>query len=85
MVYAGASGVGTAAIQLCRLLGAHIWCVVSTLEKGKICEELGADGVVYYKDNPTWSKELKAKKGGFFNAVLDCVGPSNAESTLDLL
>ena len=38
VVYAGASGVGTAAIQLCRLLGATAWAVVSTAEKGKICE-----------------------------------------------
>jgi NADPH:quinone reductase-like Zn-dependent oxidoreductase len=58
VVYAGASGVGTAVIQLGKLLGAHIWCVVSTPEKGKICEELGASGVVYYKDNSSWSKEL---------------------------
>ena len=38
VVYAGASGVGTAAIQLCQLLGAHAWAVVSTAEKGQICE-----------------------------------------------
>lgn len=37
VIYAGASGVGTAGIQLGRLLGAHVWCVVSTPEKGKIC------------------------------------------------
>lgn len=56
VVYAGASGVGTAAIQLCKLLGAHPWAVVSTPDKGKICEEVGANGVVYYKDNQNWSK-----------------------------
>lgn len=77
--------MGTAAIQLGKLLGAHIWCVVSSQDKGKVCQELGAAGVVYYKDNPLWSKELKSIKGGLFNAVLDCVGPSNAEQTLDLL
>lgn len=37
VVYAGASGVGTAAIQLCKLLGAQAWGVVSAEEKGKIC------------------------------------------------
>ena len=30
VIYAGSSGVGTAVIQLAKLLGAHIWCVVST-------------------------------------------------------
>ena len=85
VVYAGASGVGTAAIQLCRLLGAQAWAVVSTTEKGKICEEVGASGVVYYKDNANWAKDLIAMKEGKFNAVLDCVGPSNVDSTLELL
>jgi tumor protein p53-inducible protein 3 len=37
VVYAAASGVGTAAIQLGNLLGANVWGVVSTEEKGKIC------------------------------------------------
>lgn len=37
VIYAGASGVGTAVIQLGKLLNAHVWCVVSTPEKGKIC------------------------------------------------
>ena len=85
VMYAGASGVGTAAIQLGQLLGAKVWAVVSTPDKGKICEELGASGVVYYRDNPAWAKELIQKKGGNFDAVLDCVGPSNAESTTELL
>ena len=52
MVYAGASGVGTAAVQLGRLLGANVWSVVSVPEKGQICLELGASGVVFYKNNP---------------------------------
>ena len=85
VIYAGASGVGTAAIQLCKLLGAHPWAVVSSAEKGKICEEVGAEGVVFYKDNENWAKELIKKKGGNFTTVLDCIGPSNADSTLDLL
>ena len=57
-MYAGASGVGTAAIQLSKLLGAHAWAVVSTEEKGKICAEVGASGVAYYKDNDNWAKDL---------------------------
>ena len=84
VVYAGASGVGTAAIQLGKLLGANIYCVVSTPEKGEICKNLGAAGVVFYKNNPTWAKELLAQSGPF-NAVLDCVGSDNYESTIELL
>jgi tumor protein p53-inducible protein 3 len=82
VVYAGASGVGTAAIQLGKLLGADVYCVVSTEDKGKICSELGAKGVVYYRNNATWAKDLIVLKGGQFNAVLDCVGADNYESTI---
>lgn len=82
VVYAGASGVGTAAIQLGNLLGANIYCVVSTEDKGKICVDLGAKGVAYYKNNPNWQKDLINLKGGLFNAVLDCVGSDNYESTI---
>lgn len=38
MIYAGASGVGTAVIQLGKILKIHVWCVVSSPDKGKICE-----------------------------------------------
>jgi len=41
--------------------------------------------VVYYKNNPNWAKDLINLKGGNFNAVLDCVGSDNYESTLELL
>lgn len=50
--------MGTAAIQLGKLLGASIYCVVSTPEKGQICKNLGAAGVFFYKNNPNWPKEL---------------------------
>lgn len=74
--------MGTAAIQLGKLLGANIYCVVSTEEKGKVCVDLGAKGVVYYKNNGNWAKDLINLKGGLFNAVLDCVGSDNYESTI---
>jgi tumor protein p53-inducible protein 3 len=46
---------------------------------------LGASGVVYYKDNPNWAKELLSKRKEGFNAVLDCVGADNCEHTVELL
>lgn len=46
---------------------------------------MGASGIAYYKDNSNWAKDLLALKGSSFDAVLDCVGASNVESTLELL
>ncbi len=47
LVHAGASGVGTAAVQICKALGAH---VVATCSAGKVAavKALGADVVVDY-------------------------------------
>jgi tumor protein p53-inducible protein 3 len=56
VLYAGASGVGTAALQLGKLFGVNVYSVVSSEAKGKICHELGANGVVYYKGNANWAK-----------------------------
>lgn len=49
VIYAAASGVGTAAIQICNLLGIIPYGVVSGPEKGKLCEKYGIKKVVYYK------------------------------------
>ena len=55
VIYAGASGVGTAAIQICNVLGFEPYAVVSTPEKGELCKKVGVKGVVYYKDNEKWA------------------------------
>ena len=54
VIYAGASGVGTAAIQICNSLGFEPYAVVSTEVKGEVCKKMGAKDVVYYKDNDKW-------------------------------
>ena len=85
-IYAGASGVGTACIQICNILGFQPYAVVSTKEKGDLCMKVGAKGVVYYKDNENWTDQLiQANQGKLFDAVLDCVGAGNVPATLKLL
>lgn len=44
LVHAGASGVGTAAIQICKLLGADCYITVGSPEKLARCVALGAQG-----------------------------------------
>lgn len=86
VIYAGASGVGTAAIQVCNILGIIPYAVVSNKEKGELCKNVGVKEVVYYKDNNNWDHDLlKINEGKNFDAVLDCVGPGNAKYTTKLL
>lgn len=46
LVHSGASGLGTAAIQLGVALGARVLATVSSAEKAELCRELGADLVI---------------------------------------
>ena len=73
LVHAGASGVGTAAIQLVRAIGAR---VVVTCSSGKVaaCTELGADVVVDYSSEDFVEAALAATGGAGVDVVLDVVG-----------
>ena len=44
LIWGGAGGLGVFAIQLCAAAGAQCVAVVSSEEKGKLCEQLGATG-----------------------------------------
>ena len=44
LLHAGASGVGTAAIQLCRAFGSPCFVTAGSAEKTARCLELGAEG-----------------------------------------
>ena len=75
LVHAGASGVGTAAIQLAVAAGARVIATAGTAEKAAACEELGADGVNYReKDFAEAVAGLTAGEG--VDLVLDLVGAS---------
>lgn len=50
LAHAGASGVGTAAVQLVRLLGAVPIVTAGSPEKLKMAEDLGAEAGFNYKE-----------------------------------
>lgn len=49
LIYAGASGIGTAAIQLCHYLKAKPFPLTSSENKLALCESLGAKAFSYKK------------------------------------
>ena len=80
LVHAGASGVGSAAIQLCKAFGNPIWVSVGSAERLAYCESLGAAGGVVRSEN------LEALQGfGPFDVILDPVGASYGPMNLKLL
>jgi NADPH2:quinone reductase len=72
LVHGAAGGVGTAALQVARGLGARTIAVVSSEAKERIAKEAGADHVVR-SDGP-WKDEAKELSGGGVDLVLDPVG-----------
>jgi NADPH2:quinone reductase len=52
LVYAAAGGVGTAAIQVARALGARVVAAVGSAEKLELCRVLGAEEAYVYDELP---------------------------------
>ncbi len=73
LVHAGASGVGTAAIQLCRAMGVWIAVTCST-NKTQACRDLGANLVIDYTKDDFATAISEATSGQGVNVVLDVVG-----------
>lgn len=80
LIHAGASGVGTAAVQLCKALGNPCWVTLGSEEKLAACVELGAEGGALRQDGIR-----SLQKSGPFAVSLDPVGATYAADHLDLL
>lgn len=80
LVHAGASGVGSAAIQLCKAFGNPVWVSVGSDERLAYCEGLGAAGGVVRNANLDALEQL-----GPFDVILDPVGASYGPLNLKLL
>jgi NADPH:quinone reductase len=72
LVQGAAGGVGTAALQVAKGLGARTIGVVSSDEKERVAREAGADEVV--RSDAPWKDEVKELSGGGVDIVIDPVG-----------
>lgn len=84
LVHAGASGVGTAAIQICRAIGARI---IVTCSAGKVdaCRALGADVVVNYNSEDFVAVVGQVTNSHGVDVVLDVVGGDYLERNIAAL
>ena len=80
LVHAGASGVGTAAIQIAKAIGARI-AVTCSAGKMDACRELGAD-VVLERSPLDWLGALASEVPGGVDVVLDVVGGEETDRNL---
>lgn len=83
LIHAGASGVGSAAIQLAKAKGCFVVSTVGNDKKLQACLSLGADVALNYHevDFVTWSKE-HVKTG--FNVIVDVVAGDYVSKNLNV-
>jgi len=82
LVLGASGGVGLAAVELGKLMGAKVIAAASTDEKLALCKEYGADETINYttQDLKTTIKEMTKGKG--VDVVYDPVGGAYSEAAL---
>ena len=73
LVHAGASGVGTAAVQICKAMGARVIATCSTAKVDAV-RALGADVVVDYTSQDFVETVKQATEGKGVDVILDVIG-----------
>lgn len=73
LVHGGASGIGTAAIQLAREFHARVFATAGNEAKCRVCEELGAEQAINYREKDFVSELLEATAGMGIDVILDMV------------
>lgn len=89
LVLGAAGGVGLAAVEIGKAMGAKVVAAVSSPDKAAVCKEHGADVTFVYPKNPLdrdaqkkLSEDLKTACGGGADVIYDPVGDDYAEPAL---
>jgi len=82
LIHAGASGVGTAAIQLAKASECYVAVTVGSAKKQQACLDLGADEAINYheQDFRNLFKESKSS----FDVIIDVVGGNYVNKNIDV-
>ncbi len=74
LVHGGASGIGTAAIQLAKAFGSRIYVTAGSPEKCRRCLEIGADAAIDYKQQDFVESIHGLTGGKGVHVILDMIG-----------
>ena len=85
MIHAGASGVGTTAIQLCRAFGSPCFVTLGSQDKLDACLALGASAGAVRHDGPFLEKAREFADEDGIDVILDPVGAGYFRDNLKLL
>lgn len=79
LVLGAASGVGTTAIELAKLMGARVIAAASSAEKLEAARQLGADATINYSTEDLRERLKELTEGKGVDVVYDAVGGPHAE------
>lgn len=85
LIHAGASGVGTAAIQLAKEAGATVFATAGTDEKTAACLALGATAAINYRTEDFAARVKELTDGAGVALILDFIGVDYWERNLAVL
>jgi len=85
LIHAGASGVGTAAIQLARQFDAKVIATTRSKEKMEPCLNLGASAVIVVQDGKFAGKVMEITDDHGADLILDFVGASYFNENMEAL
>ncbi len=74
LVHGGSSGIGVAAIQMARAMGARVFATAGSEAKCAACRELGAEVAVNYREQDFVEVLQAATDGEGVDVILDMVG-----------
>ena len=74
LIHAGGSGVGIAAIQIARLIGAEVWITAGSAEKCERALELGADVAINYREQDFAAAVQEGTSGEGMHVIVDVIG-----------
>ncbi|MEB3280059.1 MAG: zinc-dependent alcohol dehydrogenase family protein [Lyngbya sp.] len=80
LVYGATGGVGHIGVQLAKAAGATVYGLVSSPEKAKIAENLGADFTINYRQKTAEQFVAEYTDGQGFDVVFDTVGDDNLQN-----
>jgi putative PIG3 family NAD(P)H quinone oxidoreductase len=85
LVHGGASGIGTTAVQLAKVVGARVAVTAGGPERLARCRELGADVLVDYREQDFVAEVRAATGGAGADVILDIIGAKYLERNVDAL
>jgi putative PIG3 family NAD(P)H quinone oxidoreductase len=85
LIHGGAGGVGTAAIQVARLLGARVVATAGSAERLELCRSLGADEGIEHTSEDFVARIGEITGGNGADLILDVMGAAYLERNLRAL